>query len=376
MIQKDSKPLVGVRRDPVKTFEGLEHHILAIAMFPDGERIATGSGDKAIRIWRIEDRKEMKKWVMEKIIGALAILKDGRRVVSSEGPELGGDEILSYQWQLWVRDAQTGRVMAGPLDGHTHQVLTLDVSPEGGILASGSYDCTVILWDTSTWQRKGDPLLCGAFVTCVQFSRSSSHLGVTTAEDIQIWDLDRRVCLAQFKGHAAYNKTWNKWLTWTRDGAHLFSAGAFNDPVIRCWDTTTSKQAGDAWTGHHYDIFQIVLNPADTLLASASDDHTVRLWQVPTGTEVARYNHSHVILHVAFSVNGPFLYSGGEDKRISQRQIPVEVLAAARRAQKTEVTMPNWYFCSEAHARSFQGGPSRSKPKARIYTPQFRYILT
>jgi hypothetical protein len=93
--------------------------------------------------------------------------------------------------------------------------------------------------------------------------------------------------------------------------------------------------------GHHYDILQIVLNLADTLLASASDDHTVRLWQVPTGTEVARYNHSHVILRVTFSVNGPFLYSGGEDKRTSQRQIPVEVLAAARRAQKTEVTMSN-----------------------------------
>ncbi|KAJ8580259.1 WD40 repeat-like protein, partial [Rhizopogon salebrosus TDB-379] len=95
-----------------KTFEGHEEMITSIATFPDGKRIATGSVDKTIRIWRLEDGREMRKWVMKK----------------------------------------------SPLDDHTNTAFALDISPDGGILASGSKDRTVNLWDTTTWQRKGDPL--------------------------------------------------------------------------------------------------------------------------------------------------------------------------------------------------------------------------
>ncbi|KAJ8595095.1 WD40 repeat-like protein, partial [Rhizopogon salebrosus TDB-379] len=143
----NGKKLTVSQREPVKTFEGHERQITSIATFPDGKRIATGSLDKTIRIWRLEDGREIKKWVMKKNVSAIAILRDGMHVVSA-----------TVDWQLWVHDTGTGRVVAGPLDGHTGAVLALDISPDGGILASGSIDRKVILWDTTTWRRKGDPL--------------------------------------------------------------------------------------------------------------------------------------------------------------------------------------------------------------------------
>ncbi|OAX32532.1 hypothetical protein K503DRAFT_805154 [Rhizopogon vinicolor AM-OR11-026] len=72
---------------------------------------------------------------------------------NAEGDYARYDDQMDY-WQLWVRDAETGRVIAGPLNGHTNTVETLDISPDGGILASGSGDGTVSLWDTTTWQSK------------------------------------------------------------------------------------------------------------------------------------------------------------------------------------------------------------------------------
>ncbi|KAJ8579261.1 WD40 repeat-like protein, partial [Rhizopogon salebrosus TDB-379] len=140
-------------------FEGHEKRITSIATFPDGKRIATGSVDKTIRIWR---------WVMKKSISAIAILRDGMQVVSAVGDTDGTftDEDLdeTRYWQLWVHDTRTGRVVAGPLDDHTNAAFALDISPDGSILASGSNDCTVNLWDTTTWQRKGHPLKCEAVV--------------------------------------------------------------------------------------------------------------------------------------------------------------------------------------------------------------------
>ncbi|KIK43422.1 hypothetical protein CY34DRAFT_803846 [Suillus luteus UH-Slu-Lm8-n1] len=335
---KDDNQLPGSHQKPVKTFEDHKDSIFSFATFPDGKRIATASADKTIRIWRLEDGAEMMKWVVKQFIWVLVLLEDGKQVVSAEGEPPDGideddfhfdpNEVLDSQ--LWVRDVESGRVVAGPLEGHTSAVTTLDISPDGKMMVSGSYDRTVILWDTSTWQRKGRPILCGSIIFCIQFS-PTGQLGVATEDDIQIWDLDRRERLAQFKGHDDFNAM-NFQLTWTRDDAYLISAGTSNDPVIRSWDTSTWKQAGDPWIGHDKDrdINHLILNPAGTLLASASDDCTVRLWRFHTGTEVAQFKHSDPVLHVAFSVDGRSISSGGREGKISQWEIPEDVLAVAQ----------------------------------------------
>jgi hypothetical protein len=205
-------------------------------------------------------------------------------------------------------------------------------------------------------------------VTFLFWCMTNATAGEPRPLHIQIWDLDsdRRKRLTQFNGHTDFGHSPNLSLAWTRDGIHLLSAGGDDDPVIRSWDTSTWTQAGDPWTGHDDDINEIILNPAGTLLASASSDKTVRLWQLGTGIEVSRYEHSHEAGRVAFSVDGCFIFGADEVGKTLQLEIPEDILAAARDALvmevKTEVATFNYYSMHELSA-PIQGWSFTQKSK-------------
>jgi WD40 repeat protein len=64
-------------------------------------------------------------------------------------------------------------------------------------------------------------------------------------------------------------------IAWTPDGTRLLSAQSDD---TREWDTSTWQHIRD-WTGHNSYIYALAVNPTGTLVASASKDHHVRLWQ-------------------------------------------------------------------------------------------------
>ena len=59
------------------------------------------------------------------------------------------------------------------------------------------------------------------------------------------------------------------------------------------------------------------------MLASGSDDKTVKLWDLQTGLEIATLSgYESYVESVAFSPDGKTLVSGGYDKTIKIWQVP------------------------------------------------------
>jgi WD40 repeat protein len=294
---------------PLRKFKGHEERVRAVAVFPDKRRMVTGSDGKTLRLWDLKTGVVLKK--MEGCRNgmlALMVSRNGQLIASGDADGV-----------LFIWHGETGESLTQPIQAHSSQITSLDISPDGTVLATGSsWDTTMKLWNTKTWEPERDPIECSGVARCIRYSPSGKFLAIATTNNVEIYDTGTRECVASFKAHTEYNLS----LAWTPDGTRLLTGSSEDDPTIREWDTTTWQQVGNPWTGHTHDIFAIAIHPAGTLVASASDDEHVRLWQLAGRQTVAIFKHSSSPECITFSVDGKHILSGGGDKMISEWAIP------------------------------------------------------
>ena len=89
-------------------------------------------------------------------------------------------------------------------------------------------------------------------------------------------------------------------------------ASATDDGTVWLWDVTTRRRLGRPLTGHSGLVNDVDFSPDGTLLASAGDDRTVRLWDVRTRRPSGRplQGHAELVQTVDFSPDGTTLASG------------------------------------------------------------------
>jgi len=218
---------------PIRTFEDHTSWVRAVAVFPNKQRMVTGSSDKTLHLWDLETGVVLKKMEGHSNAGLmLAVSRDGQIIAS--GDAYG--EIIGWH-------GETGESLTEPIKAHSNRIWSVDFSPDGAVLATGSFDTTTKLWCTKTWQMQGEPIQCGGYVTCVRYSPFGELLAIATYKNIEIYNPGTREHVASFESCSLS-------LVWTLDGTRLLSGGNDHDPTIREWDTLTWQQVGHPWEGH------------------------------------------------------------------------------------------------------------------------------
>lgn len=237
----------------LRTLRGHQDVVWGLAFTPDGTVIASASGDKTVRLWRVTD-------------GAL------------------------------LREFE-----------HPDKVTSVAFSPDGTILASGAWDGKVRLWQVMDGRLLHELKHNDTAVLSVAFSPDGATL-VSGAEDsrVHLWRAADGTLLHIFQGHQGAVLS----VAFAPDGTILGSGS--QDTTIRLWSVADERSLR-ILEGQAFDVKSVIFLPDDTILAAGAAENAVwlRQWQVSDGTLVHEWQYpTGLTTSMIFSVDGSILASG------------------------------------------------------------------
>ncbi|AFY41738.1 serine/threonine-protein kinase [Nostoc sp. PCC 7107] len=195
--------------------------------------------------------------------------------------------------------------------GHASDVNSVAFAPNGQILASGSDDKTIKLWNLGTGTELQTLKGHLKWIWAIAFHPDGKILASGSADKtIKLWNLATTEEIRTLTGHTDGVAT----VAFSPDGQTLASGSL--DKTIKLWNLTTGKLIR-TFRGHSQAVATIAFSPDGKTLASGSWDKTIKLWNVATGKQIRTLEgHSELVLSLAFSPDGKTLASGSKDKTI------------------------------------------------------------
>jgi WD40 repeat protein/beta-lactamase regulating signal transducer with metallopeptidase domain len=293
--------------------------VRAIAFSHNGKMLATGSSDTTIKLWDLEQGKEIRT-----IKGHTAAI---RALVFGTGDKLvysASEDQSALGW-----DVETGKEVKGILKLPNQMVSSLSLSPGGTLLAVGSFDNVVRVFDTSTGQTRVTLQNHTDAVTCVAISPDGRHLASgSNDKNVNLWraSLPSATAAATMLGHQG--QIW--FAVPSPDGKRVVTSG--DDKVLYARPMPPARIAGPI-PGIEQPIFGIAVSPDSKTIALGCENNTLLLLDAETRKVQKKLEgHSQRVWTVAFSPDGKLLasVSGDWDNQDAAGEVKVWDLATGK----------------------------------------------
>jgi WD40 repeat protein len=207
-------------------------------------------------------------------VNAVAFAQDKNHLFAA-----GGQPALSGEVREWnVLETNLTHSLIRSFAAHKDAIYSMALSPDDKILATGSYDQKIKLWDVETGKELKTLSGHNGCIFGLAFRPDGKILASASADrTVKLWDVatgDRRDTLSQpLKEVYA--------VAFSPDGKRLAAGGA--DNRIRIWEISesaaeTTNPLLHSKFGHEGTILRLAFSPDGKTLASTADDRTIKLW--------------------------------------------------------------------------------------------------
>ncbi|KAF7244504.1 hypothetical protein EYD10_09484, partial [Varanus komodoensis] len=306
----------------------------------------------------------------------------------ARSPGLAGPSLTLLPWfsleQIFLWDPSTGNQLGRVLVGHSKWITSLcweplHSNPECRHLASSSKDGSVRIWDTAA--GRCDKILTShtQSVTCVKWGGEGLLYSSSQDRTIKVWRAQDGVLCRTLQGHAHWVNTMALSTDYVlRTGAFEPAEASINpqdvsgslaeikekalqrynqvrghaperlvsgsdDFTLFLWEPADDKKALGRMTGHQALINQVVFSPDTRIIASASFDKSIKLWDGKTGKFLASLRgHVSAVYQIAWSADSRLLVSGSSDSTLKVWDAKTRKLAIDLPGHADEVFAVDW----------------------------------
>ena len=274
--------------------------VRSVALTPDGSLAVSGGWDGTLRVWDLKSR--ICRHVLQADgtkVESVSITADGRRAVSS-----GADPTL----RVW--DVESGQCLRTFL-GHTDKIHTVSHTPDGRRAVSGGEDLTLRVWNLESGRCLQALEGHTRRVSSVQFTPDGLYV-VSGGDDrtLRVWDRYSGKCLRNLeKDTRGMYRVFS--VNITPDGRlAVFGVGGYIRWSWHAWDI----ESGDflmSYHGHIANVDSVSVSSNGRRAVSGSEDHTLSVWDVESGTCLQTLRHLGAVSCVSLTPDGRCAISGG-----------------------------------------------------------------
>jgi WD40 repeat protein len=314
----------------ILTYTGHADFVNALAFSPDGKQIASAGAEKEIRIWDAASGKDVRTLPDEDAYSkALLWSRDGKYIIVAQAGLRGAQG--ASPGLVCIYEAATGKLKRRIGDFRL-PVNHVAINADETILSAGGGDGQIRHWEfpkvaehpsqPEYWAQQD---ASGNATHHVAFSPDNRTLTRTGADGIKIYNVNlpgapfsvstpRRIIPPPAPGTRYTCSVYSK------DNKTLFAGGT--DGIIRLFDPDTGQIVG-TFKGHQGEIRALVFNSRGSQLASASADYTVRLWDFDVVQQARDFTgHDAPVWSAALSPDGQMLVSASADRTLKIWDVP------------------------------------------------------